>query len=592
MSPDVDGPWPTIPLTYADANSNNGSLNVYVTFSNTSLLVSPQTCTDDVTNGTFRCGDFVYPDFYLGNNTSNLTMIDFFEHWDTIVSSNHTGLDYADFMALSGNATENSLQADIGNTTVEMPAIVADNLTTVLSNSSQPIPLLNSMLSLPNYAAKVSESGAAVSRFFSLYTGSMEPFVNGALMVGAYDNNRILGNLMNWSTTYMSGYGPASFISIMNINIGVESGFLPLEKFKLLNDSFLQGPQSINVEDPTAIIANEAIINDVLVEPGSPYLHLDTRVCDWIADQLDLTYDITRNLYLWSYPPDPPIFQSPVYLEIITSNVQYPDNSSQRLSVKIPMALLQHTFHATTRATNGTLLPLARYFPCSRWEYNIGFENGHYLPMRLGRAFLQAAFIASYFEYPDDDVTTAKYWLAQAPGPATNEENGEDIVEVKSGCISNRTNVTVDVNAWTKSWSGVLPIWTLDSDGKTTLDQLNAGQGAESKAKELAIKVGIPVAGTVLAGVLLFFSIRGVKNSRATRRRIKREIAEEDATAREIERLLVSEKELLPISRRSSGERLSVKRGSTASSLSKERMRRVLVPDEVSLLEGQDYNGT
>ncbi|KAI0898563.1 hypothetical protein F4806DRAFT_365235 [Annulohypoxylon nitens] len=588
LSPDVDGPWPTIPLEYTDADSNNGTLNTYLTFSNVSLLIRPQTCADYISNDTFLCDEFVYPEFYLGNETTNPTMINFDSGSifsvlgnNNITSTNHTGMDFSMFLALSGSISEKLLKADVGGVIVETPALVAENLTTLLSNSSRPVPLLNSMLSIPKYSAAISKSGAAVSQFSSFHTGSTDPLVNGTFIVGGYDNNRILGNLMNWKTGYDQFGGIEGFLTISQVNIGVEFGFLPLETLRLVNNSFPQGPYK---QDVGYIHTGYKRIQDtgVLMEPGSPYLHLSTEICDSLADILELTYDATRNLYLWSYPSDHPIFRSPIYLELVISSVEYQNEYSPELSVKIPFALLQHTFHATTRAMNGTLLPPARYFPCSRREF-----DGYYLPPRLGRAFLQAAFVASSFQYPDGDYTTATYWLAQAPGPAAIEKNGEHIVEVESGHISNRTNVTVGANAWTNSWSGVLPIWTVDLDGVTTLDQLNAGQKAEGKAKELAIKVGIPVAGTVLAGVLLFFSIRGVKNSRATRRRIKREIAEEDATAREIERLLVSEKELLPISRRSSGERLSVRRGSTASSLSGGRMRRVSMPDEVSLLEAE-----
>ncbi|KAI1095991.1 hypothetical protein F5B19DRAFT_214268 [Rostrohypoxylon terebratum] len=588
LSPDVDGPWPTIPLQYVDVNSNNGTLNTYLTFSNLSLLVRPQKCADYISNGTFLCNEFVYPDFYLGNEITNPTMINF----DTgsilsvlgnnsITSTSHTGMDFSMFLALSGNFSGEALKADVGGAIVETPALVAENLTTLLSNSSRPIPLLNSMLSIPQYSAAISRSGAAVSQFSSFHTGSTDPLVNGTFIVGGYDNNRILGNLMNWSVGYDQFGDVEGFLTITQVNIGVESGFLPLDTLRLVNNSFPQGPYKQNVGYMHT--GYENVQNtEVLIEPGSPYLHLSTESCDSLADILELTYDATRNLYLWSYPPDHPIFRSPVYLELIISSVENPDTYSPELLVKIPFALLQHTFHATTRAMNGTLLPPARYFPCSRREF-----DSYYLPSRLGRAFLQAAFVASSFQYPDSDYTTATYWLAQAPGPAAIDKDGEHIIEVESGYISNRTNVAVDANAWTKSWSGVLPIWTVNADGKTTLDQLNAAPEAENKAKELGIKVGIPVAGTVFAGVLLFFSIRGVRNSRNTRRCIERKIAEEDATAREIERLMVSEKELQPMLWRSGGERPSV---GTGSSFSGEHMRRVSGSEEASLgiIEAED----
>ncbi|KAI1099525.1 hypothetical protein F4804DRAFT_349285 [Jackrogersella minutella] len=580
LSPDVDGPWPTIPLSYSVSDSQNASLNAYITFSNASLLVRPQTCADDVTNNTFRCGEFIYPEFYLGGQNGSPLTINFnSDQWSVsgVIPSNNTGLDFSEFLFISGNITGQNFTSNIGGVNIETPAIVAENLTTVLSNTSRPIPLLNSMISLPAFAASLSESGMTASEFFSFHTGSVNPVVNGTLIAGGYDNNRILGDLMNWNTTY-NDLGVANrFLVISHIKIpGVESGFLPLETFKEVNGSFPQGPHE---REPLISLDDYSYYDEqVIIEPGSPYLHLSRHVCQPLADSLELTYDETRNLYLWSYPANHPIFRSPVYLELTLAwdtggNLQKWD-SYPAISVKIPMTLLQHTFNATTRAMNGSLIPPARYFPCSPTD----FEANHHLPPRLGRPFLQAAFIASIFNYTDGEDTTAQNWIAQAPGPTTIEKNVEDLVEVESGFISSRVNVALGPNAWTE----------IDSDGVTTLDQLNAVPKGGDGAKEMGIKVGVPISGTILAGVLLFFSAKGIMKSRATRKQIEREIAEEDATAREIERVMSSEKELQPMSRGSADEQRSMRRESTTSSLSEDHIRAPSF-EEVSLLEtGED----
>ncbi|KAI2468928.1 hypothetical protein F4781DRAFT_396401 [Annulohypoxylon bovei var. microspora] len=583
LSPDVDGPWPTIPLNYFDTDSNNGTLNVYITFSDTSLLISPQTCTENITNGTFLCGEFVYPEFYHGSQTDSPVVINFdpnyttFVPWNSIVPTNHTGPDFSVFAALSGNATGKILKSDIGGVTVETQAIVADNLTTVLSNYSRPIPLLNSMLSIPNYSAKVFESGATASNLSSFHIGSTDPLVNGTFIVGGYDNSRIMGNLMNWSITYDGNGRPDNSLYLTNVNIGVESGFLPLEKLSFVNGSFRRGPYK---QESTSFltgnnISKHELLDEVSVEPGSPYLHLSTYICDFLADILDLTYDTTRNLYLWSHPSDHLIFRSPVYLELVVSTDMGANDFSPNVSVKIPMALLQHTFHATTRAMNGTLLPPARYFPCARSDLLFDNRNQYIFPSQLGRAFLQAAFVASSPQYQGNVYT--KYWIAQAPGPAAIEKYAEDLIETESGDILNRENVSLDANAWTNSWSSVLPIWTVDSDGVTTLNQQDAVPEGEDRAKELGIKVGVPITATVFASALLFFSIRGIKKSRAARKRIEQEIAEEDATAREIERVRLKR-------RGSTHEERRGRRGSTISSLNVDRTHRASRPEEASLL--------
>ncbi|KAI0536205.1 hypothetical protein GGR58DRAFT_503511 [Xylaria digitata] len=166
----------------------------------------------------------------------------------------------------------------------------------------------------------------------------------------------------------------------------------------------------------------------------------------------------------------------------------------------------------------------ARYFPCSQRKFEWG--NGRLTWPRLGRAFLQSAFMASHFKYDDNADTMANYWLAQAPGPASIEENAtEGLTEVASGTMPNRTGVKLEANAWTKSWSSVPPVWTLDHDGVTTLDQLNAAPGATQQAN-LGVKVAVPIAGTVAILLALFFGVRGIHRSRVNNARIKLEISE------------------------------------------------------------------
>ncbi|KAI6084610.1 hypothetical protein F4821DRAFT_168945 [Hypoxylon rubiginosum] len=105
---------------------------------------------------------------------------------------------------------------------------------------------------------------------------------------------------------------------------------------------------------------------------------------------------------------------------------------------------------------------------------------------------------------------------------------------------------------------------------------------------EIGLKVGLPIVGTILAGVMLFFSINGIKKSRAIKKRIEREIAEEDATAREIERLMIPEKELQPVSRSPTNCDRPESRGSMISSLS-EDIAHVSLEEDVSLLGTSEY---
>ncbi|KAI1119362.1 hypothetical protein F5Y14DRAFT_437913 [Nemania sp. NC0429] len=558
LSPDIDGPWPTIQLGYGDSQGNL-TLNTYLTFSNVSVLVKPQPCADEVADRMLRCGEFASPEFYQNDSRAKQValpaMEDFapwhptyFGHltpWDNVSLTGPPGLDVFRFLPFDGNITGIKFTYDLAGHRIETPAIVGERLATLLSNNSRSVPLLNSMISLPEIATSLWEAGKVSSSFSSFHMGSVEPPVSGSLVVSGYDDNKNMGDLLDWTMIYNSlGYPDFDSYDLLltRIYVGVESGFLPLENLILNNNSFPQGPYK---QEPSLldVAINSTSSAGYIIEPGTPYLHLNYDRCDSLAKLLDLEYDITRNLYLWSYPADHPILRSPVYLEFVFVSSQFGDfddldEQMDSVSIKIPMALLQHTFHATTRATNGSLLPSARYFPCSRHRYEP--NDGIATWPRLGRAFLQSAFIASHFNYDDPANTLASYWLAQAPGPVgMGGKTAEELIEVASGTIANRTEVILEANAWTKSWSSVLPIWTLDHDGVTTLDQLNAAPETPKEPQNLGAKVAAPIVGAVVA-LIAILSVRGIHRSHIENTRIKQEMLEEDALARETERLVAA----------------------------------------------------
>ncbi|KAI0513063.1 hypothetical protein F5B22DRAFT_285629 [Xylaria bambusicola] len=586
LSPDIDGPWPTLRVDYEDSQDNL-TLNTYLTLANASLLIRPHTCGDEVEDGKLRCGEFTFPEAYHNVSTAKqtrlpeltdsfLSNVSYLTPWDEFSLNSRQGLDFFRFMSFNGLITGINFTSNLAGHRIETPAIVGEKLATQASNNSHSVPLLNSMISLPNMASSLSEAGRVSSPFSSFHMGSVEPPVNGSLIIGGYDNKKIMGDLLNWTETYNTRGNPSGNLVLTHIYIGVDSGFLPLDSLRLNNQSFPQGPYK---QDPSLLRDRRNFTTtEIIIEPGSPYLHLNHGACGQLAGLLDLEYDATRNLYLWSYPPDHPIFRSPVYLEFVLRPYwdDYDLDESQagvpEVSIKVPIASLQHTFHATTRAINGSLLPPARYFPCS--HHDSEWSNGWYTWPRLGRAFLQSAFLASSFKYNDDADTVANYWLAQAPGPGGIGGNlAADLIEVTSGTIPNRTGVKLEANAWTRSWSSVLPMWTLDYDGVTTLDQLNMILEAPHQ-NNLGLKVAVSIVGTAVVLVALFFGVKGIRRSRINNARVKREIEEEDATAREIERLsLLKKEEAEAVSRASTDDRPTSRYSLSVSSLSDDESR-------------------
>ncbi|KAK5630553.1 hypothetical protein RRF57_006268 [Xylaria bambusicola] len=333
LSPDIDGPWPTIKLGYGNLQENL-TLNTYLILVNASLLFRPHTCGDEVEDGTLRCGEFLFSEAYLNVSTVRQTKfleltgqtswnVSYGTPWDEISLDSQQGLDFYHFISFDGDITGINFTSDLAGHCIETPAIMGEKLATQASNNSHSVPLLNSMMSLPNMASSLSKAQRVSSPFSSFHMGSVEPPVNGSFIIGGYDNNKIMGDLLNWIETYNTYGNPGWYLALTHIYIGVASGFLPLENLRLNNQSFPQGPYK---KDPSLLRDRmNFTATQIIIEPGTPYFHLNYRACSQIARLLDLEYDVTRNLHMWSYPPDRPIFRSPVYLELVLESKSYDD---------------------------------------------------------------------------------------------------------------------------------------------------------------------------------------------------------------------------------------------------------------------------
>ncbi|KAI0544903.1 hypothetical protein F4679DRAFT_589009 [Xylaria curta] len=273
-----------------------------------------------------RCGEFAFPEFYSNTLTTKqvrLPELASFTQWEAnnqipwndISLTGRPGLDFRRFMSFDGNITGINFASDLVGFRIETPAVVGEDLSTLASNKSLLVPLLNSMVSLPKIVASLSETGMVNSLFFSFHMGSVESPVNGSLIVGGYYNNKIMGDMLNWTVTYNSNGNPNKTVTLTRIYVGVDSGFLALENLRLNNRSFPQGPYR---QDPSILVEDRnSTFENIIIEPGTPYLHLNRRFCEPLAELLDLEYDVTRDLYMWSYQSDHLIFRSPVYLELI-----------------------------------------------------------------------------------------------------------------------------------------------------------------------------------------------------------------------------------------------------------------------------------
>lgn len=528
----VNGPWPTIPILYA----TDKSLDCHLTFWNQSIFSARQPCVDTLpsnrSEGAFLCSDdLVYPPAFdlSAVNESAITFMNLSSASIFYAITEDSLLVHA--LDAHGYGYQATSDISLGSQEFELEHLVSINFTSTTTSSARRLPLMDSFISAQQIAASLVDKGDAASPFLSLHLGSQDPNVPGSLQIGGFDNSRIVGDMMRILADN------SLQITITDINIGVEEGFLPLQSLKFANGSFPQGPYKV---DPRFRLHKlPSYVQPIVLEPGLPYLYFPKDICDPLAEILDATYDQERNLYFWNKPDDDPIFKSPTFLEIeltgydSTEGYISPTELIPTVSVKIPLALLQHKFSATVQAENGTMLRPARYLPCSPQDESVLREEWQ---NTLGRAFFQAAFIGT--EFPSDTpYQLPTYWIAQAPGPTNLAPPNISVID--SGYISNRSNVTVEPRFWTNSWSAVLPLWTMDADGKTTLEQRN-NQPSDNhfeltRGQVVGIAVGATVASVVAVSITCCFGLRVLKKSRHRRSIIRKQIEEEDRIARELE---------------------------------------------------------
>ncbi|PYH88468.1 acid protease [Aspergillus ellipticus CBS 707.79] len=312
---------------------------------------------------------------------------------------------------------------------------------------------------------------------YSMHVGSASPAVPGSLILGGYDKSRALGDITSQSVSLESATSGEMQITMKDITLGVAEGDSPFS-FTSKSSLFLQS--SGNVVQKT-----------VTIDPTKPYLYLPQETCEAITSYLPVTFNSSLGLYFWDTTASDytNITTSPTYLGFTFTQ----DNvSNQNITIKIPLSLLALTLEAPLVDTNTT------YFPCFYSDES---------PV-LGRAFLQAAFVATNYH---DGNGTGTWFMAQAPGPDYAAEDITDISEQDTS-LSTSSSVTWE-ESWSKTWH-VLGSTTSGSSNSTTGNSTTPAtekkeSGLSSGAKVgVGVGVGIGGAAVIAAGVWLAFFMR------------------------------------------------------------------------------------
>ncbi|RMY70629.1 hypothetical protein D0863_05660 [Hortaea werneckii] len=341
-----------------------------------------------------------------------------------------------------------------------------ENITWTAQNGTQ----ITAMKILP----RAYHNGFIPSESYSLHVGSVFPNITGSLILGGYDKSRCLSEpIVTQGDSFM----------LTDIGLNVSSGD---SVFKGLPSGTQNGLLRSSDSNTTAM--------SIGVGSGFPYLYLPRSTCDAIAEYLPVTYNENFDLYFWNTDDE-------AFEQIVTSphhlTFTFNDNNLAPQTIKVPFALLNLTLD---QPLTDSPTP---YFPCRPTKV---VEGG--IEPRLGRAFLQAAFMAK--------KGNTKF-LAQAPGPAFDGESVETIFP-----DTDDLEPTDGAASWEDTWKGHLKdVTSKAGSNDTEVGGTSDPQSSESSDNGISggaiagIVVGVIVGVALVLGFILW-QVRRRKKSHST----------------------------------------------------------------------------
>ncbi|KAJ5679514.1 hypothetical protein N7462_007758 [Penicillium macrosclerotiorum] len=287
--------------------------------------------------------------------------------------------------------------------------------------------------------ASGSDDSKIPSYSWAMHIGSAALGIPGSLMLGGYDQNRIMGDISAQPFTSFDSSHPGGnlVIGLQDIGLGVATGGSP---WSFTEKSGLLAESNSSISAPVTLE----------VDPTRPYLYLPGSTCDAIAANLPVQFNDSLGLYLWEQNDQfQTIVTSPAYLSF---TFQKNSADDETIAIKVPFRLLNLTLEA----------PLVEdstpYFPC------FPTTESYF----LGRAFLQAAFVLENYGNADGD---GNWYLSQAPGPGLNATS--EITSVSES----QTAISSTSNSWEESWESY---WTPLSSSATSSSSSSSSSSGSS----------------------------------------------------------------------------------------------------------------
>ncbi|KAK8220221.1 hypothetical protein IWZ01DRAFT_536275 [Phyllosticta capitalensis] len=288
---------------------------------------------------------------------------------------------------------------------------------------------------------------------YGLHYGSASLNFTGSLVLGGYDQGRIMGK---------SAQVANDKAQLLDISLGVEAGDSPFSEGFTLKSGFLSSPLSMTIDSL------------------SPGLYLPGGACSRLASHLPVTFDSSSGYYLWNVmdPAFKRLMGSPAFMAFT-----FPPSAadSNNVTIKVPFRLFNLTLEHPIMDVP------TPYFPC--FDKSEGY---------LGRVFLQAAFVGRNYH-------SNSSWLAQAPGPGRNnsglgvvlKEISTDDTEIQGSPLGDMT--------WMKSWENYLT--PLSDDSQTSPNSTNSSDSSDTIGDNYRRAI---VAGTVGGVVVLIIIAAGI----------------------------------------------------------------------------------
>jgi hypothetical protein len=305
---------------------------------------------------------------------------------------------------------------------------------------------------------------------YGMHVGSARLGIPGSLVLGGYDQNRVLGEVSSQTAKAES----ALHIVLVDIGIGTASGpsawnYTRRDGLLALEPEFSEDPSGINVT----------------IDAGNPYLYLPQVSCHAIASQLPVTYQDKYGLYFWNTKDSRyhGVMNSTAYLSFTFVKNMLDDAN---ITIKVPFVLLDLTLDQPLIDT------ATKYFPCMP---SLRYHG-------LGRAFLQAAFIGVNWGNGSQE---GNWFLAQAPGP--NTTSGTAIVNIEPEDFEIAGSTLDWEDSWGTTWRQAQPRnKTASSVSTASPSPFNSSTATGlSPGAKAGVGLGSGIAGLTVSGLLLFF---------------------------------------------------------------------------------------